>query len=177
MSGRAPVLLGSALDTSLLTLVVCCMQRCVPGIRHSAIYVIPGFRQVRISVIVRSSRKLGTRNFRNRPVPEIRYAPLIGDARPATGEEKDGPVKTGLTVRQSWKSWNCSIANQLNWNPPHLWLQKKLLESMNTNWKCPIKCLKSVNVKYINQKSKMLYLCLMQVIKLDCNAIRLRAGV
>ena len=35
----------------------------------SAIDVIPGFRPVRISVIVPSSRKLGTRIFRNRPVP------------------------------------------------------------------------------------------------------------
>ena len=31
--------------------------------------MIPGFRQVRISVIVPLSRKLGTRIFRNRPVP------------------------------------------------------------------------------------------------------------
>ena len=34
--------------------------RLVPGIRHSAVYVIPGFRQVR-----------------NRPVLEFRHAPLI----------------------------------------------------------------------------------------------------
>ena len=67
---RAPVLLGPAMDTSLLTVVaIAVVKRRVPGIRHSAIYVIPGFRQVRISVIVPSSWKLGTRIFRNRPVP------------------------------------------------------------------------------------------------------------
>ena len=49
----------------------------VPGIRHSAIYVILGFRQVRISVIVPSSRKLGMRIFWNRPIPEIRYPPKM----------------------------------------------------------------------------------------------------
>ena len=42
MFGRAPVLLGPAMDTSLLTVVaIAVVQRRVPGIRHSAIYVIP----------------------------------------------------------------------------------------------------------------------------------------
>ena len=54
-------------DLASTTYQFAVVQRRVPGIRHSAIYVIPGFRQVRISVIVPSSRKLGTRIFRNRP--------------------------------------------------------------------------------------------------------------
>ena len=67
-------------STSSTTWLQAAVRRRVPGIRHSTIYVIPGFRQVRISVIVPSSRKLGTRIFRNRPVPsrpvpEIRYVP------------------------------------------------------------------------------------------------------
>ena len=69
---RAPVLLGPAMDTSLFTIVaIAVVQRRVPGIRHSAIYVITGFRQVRISVIVPSSRKLGTQIFRNRPIRPV----------------------------------------------------------------------------------------------------------
>ena len=84
MFGRAPILLGPAIDTSLLTLVaIAVVQRRIPGIRHSAVYVIPGFRQARISVIVPSSRKIGRGIFRNHPVlsspvPEIRYAPTRG---------------------------------------------------------------------------------------------------
>ena len=73
-------------DLASTTWLQAAVHRCVPGIRHSAICVIPGFRQVRISVIVPSSRKLGTRIFWNRPVPsrpvpEIRYA-RVEDARP-----------------------------------------------------------------------------------------------
>ena len=42
MFGRAPVLLGPAIDMLLLTPVaIAVVQRRVPGIRHSAIYVIP----------------------------------------------------------------------------------------------------------------------------------------
>ena len=67
-------------DLASTTWLQAAVHCCVPGIRHSAICVIPGCRQVRISVIVPSSRKLGTRIFRNRPVPsrpvpEIRYVP------------------------------------------------------------------------------------------------------
>ena len=59
-----------------------CLQtaipRRIPGIRHSAIYMIPGFRQVRISVIVPSSRKLGTRIFQDLPVPSRKLGmPII----------------------------------------------------------------------------------------------------
>ena len=75
-----PLFCLALFDTSLLTLVaIAVVQRRVPGIRHSAVYVIPGFRQARISVIVPSSQKLGRGIFRNHPVPsspvpEIRYA-------------------------------------------------------------------------------------------------------
>ena len=80
MFGRAPALLSPALDMPLLTLAaVHCCSLSRPGIRHSAIYMILGFKQVRISVIVPSSWKLSTRIFQNhpapsRPIPEIRYA-------------------------------------------------------------------------------------------------------
>ena len=57
----------------------------IPDFRQVKFSVIPDFRQVRISVTVPPSRKLGTRIFRNRPVPsrpvpEIRYAPHSSSA-------------------------------------------------------------------------------------------------
>ena len=41
----------------------------IPDFRQVRFSVIPDFRQVKISVTVPSSRKLGTRISRNRPVP------------------------------------------------------------------------------------------------------------
>ena len=57
-------------DLASTTWLQAAVHHRVPGIRHSAICVIPGFRQVRISVIVPI-------------VPEIRYAHFPGSSRPS----------------------------------------------------------------------------------------------